>query len=104
MMNVRIEFDKLDGITPDEMRKGKINTGYYHINVHMLFDINIDGKFTRKEILVDDGHTITPPSSITYSSVVSRESVRIASILSSLNDLDIFACDIGNVYLNAKCR
>ena len=41
MMNVRIEFDKLDGITPDEMRKGKINTGYYHINVHMLFDINM---------------------------------------------------------------
>ena len=50
------------------------------------------------------GHTKAPPLSITYSSVVSRESVRIEFLLVSLNDLDIFACDIGNAYLNAKCR
>ena len=47
----------------------------------MIFDINMDGKFTRKAILVADGHTIEPSSSMTYSSVVSRESVRIAFIL-----------------------
>ena len=60
------------------------------------------GKFIRKERLVADGHTTAPSSSIAYSSVVYRESVMIAFLLASLNDLDIFACDIGNAYLNYK--
>ena len=72
MKNVRISFDKLESVTPNEMRKGEIKPGYYNANVHMIFDINMDGKFTRKEILVTDGHTTAPRSSITYSSVVSR--------------------------------
>ena len=70
----------------------------------MIFDIKMDGKFTRDARLVADGHTIAPSSSITYSSVVSREIVRIAFIIASLNDLDIFACDKGNANLNAKLR
>ena len=41
---------------------------------------------------------------MTYSSVVSRESVSIAFLLVLLNDLEIFAYDIGNAYLNAKFR
>ena len=64
----------------------------------------MDGKFNRKSRLVANGITTALPSSITYSSVVSRESVGIEFLIASLNDLDIFACDIGNVYLNAKCR
>ena len=104
MMNVRIAFEKLDGITPDKIRKGKIKPGYKNVNMHMIFDINMDGKFTRKARLVADGHTTEPPSLITYSSVVSRESVRIVFLLASLSDLDIFAYDTGNSYLNAKQR
>ena len=88
MMNVRIAFENLDGVTPDKMRKGKIKPGYEHVNLHMIFDINMDGKFTRKARLVSDGHTTALSSSITYSSVVSRESVRIAFLLGYLNDLD----------------
>ena len=34
---------------------------------------------------------------------MSRESVRIEFILVSLNDLEIFTCDIGNAYLNKNC-
>ena len=70
----------------------------------MIFDINMDGKFIIKKILVANGHTTAPPSSITYSSVVSRESVRTVFLLASLNDLDIFACNIVNAHLNEKCR
>ena len=44
------------------------------------------------------------PSSITYSSVVSRDSVCLAFVLAALNDLDVMMCDIGNAYLNAPCR
>ena len=78
------------------MRKWKINPVYEHVNVHMIFDINMDGKFTRNARLVATGHTTAPPSSITYSSVVYRKSVMIAFILAPLNVLYIFACDIGN--------
>jgi hypothetical protein len=36
--------------------------------------------------------------------VVSRgESVRIAFLYASLNDLGILACDVTNAYLNAPC-
>ena len=83
------------------MSKGKIKPGYENVNVHMIFDINMDGNFTRKSILVADDHTTAPPSSITYSSITyssvfSRESVRIEFLIATLNYLDIFACDTGN--------
>ena len=104
MTNVRIAFENIDGVTPDDMRKGEIKHGYEQLNVHMIFDIKMYGKFTRNVILVADGHPTAPPSSITYSSVVSRESVGIVFLLASLNDLDIFACDIVNTYLRSKCR
>ena len=66
----------------------------------MVFDIRIDG-LVRKARLVAGGHTTTSPSSITYSSVVSRDSVRIAFLVAALNDLTLVAADIGNAYLNA---
>ena len=70
----------------------------------MIFYIKMDGKFTRKARLVADGHTTDTPAAITYSSVVSRDSVRIAFMIASLNDLNVVSCDIGNAYLNAECR
>jgi hypothetical protein len=44
------------------------------------------------------------PTSITYSSVVSRDSMRIAFLIAALNDLDIMACEDSNAYLNAPYR
>jgi hypothetical protein len=41
---------------------------------------------------------------MTYSSVVSRDSVRIMFLIAALNDLNIKMCDIGNAYLNAETR
>ena len=48
------------------MRKGRIMTGYEHVNVHMIFDINMDGKFTRKSRLLAGVHTTAPPSWVIY--------------------------------------
>ena len=45
----------------DEMRNGKFLQVFQATVYHMIFDINMDGKFTREEILVDDGHTTAPP-------------------------------------------
>ena len=61
MTNICIAFKNLDGVTSDDMRKGKIQTGYAHANVHMLFYIKIDGKFTRNKIYLVEGHTRAPP-------------------------------------------
>ena len=44
------------------------------------------------------------PHNLTYSSVVSRESVRIMFLIAALNDLEILSADIGNAYLNAPNR
>ena len=41
------------------------------------------------------------PALLTYSSVVSRESIRIVFMVAALNDLDVLVADIGNAYLKA---
>ena len=80
----------------------KAPIGYKWIPLHLIFDVKMD--FTRKARLVTRGHVTDPPTSMTYSSVVSRESVRIAFLIAALNDLDILAADIGNAYLNAATK
>jgi len=44
------------------------------------------------------------PAVLTYSSVVSRESVRIALTLAALNDLEVKGSDVQNAYLTAPCE
>jgi hypothetical protein len=68
----------------------------------MISDVKMD--FTRKACFVAGGHMTNPPDSITYSSIVSRDSVRIALLSAALNDVNILSTDIGNAYLNAKPR
>ena len=49
------------------------------IGYHIIFNINMDEKFTRKASLVANGHeTEYVPKWDTYSSVVSQDSLRIA--------------------------
>ena len=61
--------------------------------------------FRRKACFVAGGHTTEVPESIiTYSSVVSRDSVRLAFTIAALNGLKVMACDIQNAYLTADCR
>ena len=60
--------------------------------------------FIRKARFVAGGHTIEAPSAITYSSVLLRESVRLAFMIAALNGLDIISCDLENAYLNATNR
>ena len=64
----------------------------------------MDGRFINKARYVAGGHTTDTPSSITYYSVVSRDSIRIAFTLAALNNVEIRTADIGDAYLNTKCR
>ena len=59
---------------------------------------------TRKARFVAGGHLTEPPASVTYYSVASHDSVRLAFLITALNDLDVMACNVGNAYLNAPCR
>jgi hypothetical protein len=76
--------------------------GFQEIGCHIVFDIKMD--FTRKARFVAGGHTTTAPSSLTYSTVVSRDSVQLAFLIAVLNNIDIMSCDLENGYLNAPCR
>ena len=49
-------------------------------------------------------HTTETPASLTYSSVVSRDTVCIALTIAALNDLQVMSCDIQNAYLMAACH
>jgi hypothetical protein len=76
--------------------------GYKRIPGHVIWDVKMD--FTRKARYVAGGHRTNPPKSLTYSSVVSRESVRIAVTVAALNGMDIKMTNIGNAYLNAPIK
>ena len=43
------------------------------------------------------------PAVMTYTSIVSRETMRIALTIAALNDLEVKASDVQNAYLTAPC-
>ena len=83
MKNIKLAFREYIKIRlAKELRDNpQLLPGFQEIKCHMIFDIKIDGRFTRKARYVAGGHMTKPPTSITYSSVVSRESVRITFYL-----------------------
>ena len=98
MKNVRPAFEKFEGTKED------IPKGYQFIRCHVVFDIKFGENFRRKARLVAGGHMTEAPATITYSSVVSRDSVRIAMTIAALNGLRVMSCDIQNACLTADCR
>jgi Reverse transcriptase (RNA-dependent DNA polymerase) len=99
LKNVRPAFEVWEKGVED------IPIGYQQINCHLIFDVKMGENYRRKARFVAGGHTTEVPESlITYSSVVSRDSVRIALTIAALNDLKVNACDIQNAYLTADCR
>ena len=91
MRNVQVAFEFRDD--------GTVPVGYSHVNLHMVFDVKLD--LTRKGRLVANGNETAPAKEEVYSSVVSRDSVRLFFTLAALNDLEVLSCDIQNAYLSA---
>ena len=81
MATAKVAFKLLnDGIrTPHD---------YQFAKCYMIYDVKMEG-FKRKARLVAGGHMTTNPSAVTYASVVSRKSVRIALTLAALNDSEV---------------
>jgi hypothetical protein len=71
MTKVSVAYKPEEGVTPDDVRSGKVHDmiGYQKIKCHIIFNVKM--KFTRKARFVAGGHMTQPASSINYSSVVS---------------------------------
>ncbi len=50
------------------------------------------------------GHQTQAPATITYASVVSRETVRLALTFASLNDLEVKVGNVLNAYITAPVK
>ena len=90
--NVMVAFKKLE-------EGEKVPPGFTEITCHLVFEVKFD--LRRKARYVAGGHLTDCPQIMTYSSVVSRESIRIGFLLAALNGLEVLAADIQNAYLNA---
>ncbi len=77
--------------------------GYQRIPCHMIFDMKMED-FRQKARLVAGGHRTEAPATITYASVVSREAVRLALTIASLNDLEVKVGDVLNAYITAPVK
>jgi hypothetical protein len=93
MNNIRISFKVLNG-------EEAIPPTCQEIRCHTIFYVKMED-VCHKARYVAGGNTTDAPHVMTYASVVSRESVRIALTLAALNDLDVMMGDIDNAYLTA---
>ena len=77
--------------------------GYIKIPYHLIYDCKFDGR--RKARLVAGGHkTPDAPPEETYSGVVSMDTIRMAFVLSAMNNLEVCAADISTAFLYGKTR
>jgi hypothetical protein len=94
MRNVWIAFEEFNG-DPNN------HVGYTQITGHLVFDVKLGEIFWRKARYCADGHKTGAPASVTYSTVVSRDSVHILLTIAALNKLDILGADVQNAFLSA---
>ena len=94
MKNVRVAFEEYDG-DPNAL------VGYTQITGHIVFDVKLGENFRRKARYCADGHKTGAPASVTYSTVVSRDSVRILLTIAALNELKVLGADVQNAFLTA---
>jgi Reverse transcriptase (RNA-dependent DNA polymerase) len=73
--------------------------GFKRIRVHIEYDVKHDGR--HKARLVADGHLTDIPLDSVYSGVVSIQGFRLLLFLAELCELQLWATDIGNAYLEA---
>ena len=91
MNHLNIAFDIMSDLE-------RVPNGYQQICCHMIFDVKMED-FRRKVRLVADGHMTETPKFHTYSSVVSRDTVRIPLTVDSFNGLQVIAGSVINAYV-----
>ena len=91
MKNSRVAFQACDG-------KIEGLNGHKQITCHLVFDAKLSERFRRKARFAADGHKVSTPPSMSCSTVVSRDSVRILSLVAASNDLDVLGHDVQNAF------
>ena len=92
MKNMQVAFQILDDNKP-------VTIGYKFICCHIIFHLKMED-FCRQACLVARIHVTETPATMTYASVVSRESVRLALMLAALNALEVKCGDVENFYIS----
>ncbi len=69
----------------------------------MIFDVKMED-LRQKARLVAGGHLTKAPATITYASVVSRETMHLALTFASLNDLEVKVGNVLNAYITAPVK
>ena len=95
MKNICVAFELFDG------EVSNIPPGYKEINFQLIFNKNMGEKFKSKARMVAGGHNTDVPSILTYSSILSRDSICIDFTVKYLNNLKVIGRDIQNAYLTA---
>ena len=93
MTNNRCALEHYEGNTSELV-------AYEEITGNLIFDVKLSDNFRRKARFVADGHLVENPESITYITVVSRDSVRILLLAGALNDLNVMGADVKNEFLS----
>jgi hypothetical protein len=75
---------------------------YQFVRCHMVFNVKMED-FRRKARLVAGRHMTKAPATLTYASVVSCKTVRLALTVAALNDIDVWDADVLNTYITATC-
>ena len=94
LIAVTVAFEEYDGKIEDLV-------AYEQISGHRIFDAKLSENFWRKVIFVADGHLVETPASVTYSTVVYRDLVRIILLAAALNGLELNGADVQNAFLSA---
>ena len=95
MKNNRVAIGGYDGKIEDIV-------AYEQISGYLIFDVKLYENFRRKVRFVADGHLVETPASVTYSTVVYRDSVRILLLAAALNGLEVKGANVQNASLSAN--
>jgi hypothetical protein len=96
---VQTELDSMNSYQVFDDHGTNVPDGYKKICVYLVFDVKRDGR--HKARLVADGHLTEVPLECVYAGVVSLRGIHILVFLAELNQLELWATDIGNAYLEA---
>ena len=81
------------------IKNTSVPQGYQKIRCHGVYAVKHDGR--RKYRFIAGGHMTSPTKDTTYSSVVTLRGLRLAIFLAELNDMEVYAADVSQAYLEA---
>ena len=84
---------KCEDYIPHLMQCEKALNRDQFVNCHLLFDVKMDD-FKTKACLVAGGHVTHMPDMITYSNIVTRQTIGIALTIAMLHDLGVNTTDV----------